>query len=65
MKKRHILAIIFQLFIFNGFAQQVVSGDVQNGTGTYQYSEGSVYEGQWKNGDTPRFRQNDLCQENQ
>ena len=51
MKKRHILAIIFQLFIFNGFAQQVVSGDVQNGTGTYQYSEGSVYEGQWKNGE--------------
>ncbi len=50
MKATYILTPIFLFFILNGFGQQVISGDYKNGIGTFQYGEGTVYEGQWKNG---------------
>ena len=47
MKK---ISIILAFFIsINGFCQ-VKSGDTQNGEGQYQYSNGAVYTGHWKNG---------------
>ncbi len=45
---------IFLLFLFvsqNSFAQsEILSGDCQNGTGTFQYDKGTIYEGEWQNG---------------
>ncbi|MGQ8336077.1 hypothetical protein ACUNWD_05955 [Sunxiuqinia sp. A32] len=44
------LLILFISVCLSSYAQQVISGDCKNGTGTYQYGEGTVYEGQWKDG---------------
>ncbi len=49
--KQYILSItlIFVLSITVS-AQEVVSGDCNNGTGTFKYQNGAEYTGQWKNG---------------
>ena len=49
--KHLILSLLFIISIYpvNAFGQ-CVKGDCENGQGTYKYSDGTKYKGQWKNG---------------
>jgi len=49
--KHLILSLLFIISIYpaNSFGQ-CVKGDCKNGPGTYKYSDGTEYKGQWKNG---------------
>ena len=50
MMKHLILSLLFIISIFsaNAFAQ-CTEGNCENGQGTYKYSNGDKYKGQWKN----------------
>ena len=47
MKK--LLTIFFLLQFILGYTQ-CIEGDCENGTGTYKYENGSVYKGEFKDG---------------
>jgi hypothetical protein len=47
---RCILFIISYLFSMTVNPQTCLSGDCLDGIGTFQYSDGTVYSGEWKNG---------------
>ncbi len=48
MKKLAIILVLFCISI-NANAQKCISGDCQNGTGTYVYASGNTYVGSFKN----------------
>ena len=48
--KHLILSLLFIISIFSASAfAQCTEGNCENGQGTYQYSNGDKYKGQWKN----------------
>ena len=49
--KQLILSLLFIISIFSASAfAQCTEGNCENGQGTYKYSDGAKYKGQWKNG---------------
>jgi hypothetical protein len=51
MKESVVFSILFMLFSTSStFAQQCLDGNCDNGRGTYQYENGSKYQGQFKMG---------------
>ena len=50
--KHLILALSLLISFYSGNVYaQCIKGDCDNGQGTYKYSHGTEYEGQWKNGE--------------
>ena len=48
--KHLILSLLFIISIFSASAfAQCTEGNCENGQGTYKYSDGAKYKGQWKN----------------
>jgi LysM repeat protein len=48
--KHLILSLLFIISIFSASAfAQCTEGNCEDGQGTYKYSEGAIYKGQWKN----------------
>ena len=48
--KHLILSLLFIISIFSASAfAQCTEGNCENGKGTYKYSDGAKYKGQWKN----------------
>lgn len=48
---RIYLLTSFFLLTLTVYSQKCISGDCINGTGTFQYIDGTIFNGQWKNGE--------------